>query len=255
MNVRPFVRPLLSLLCTAVLATACAPESLLGDDELAEEGDDALRHGQIADGEHPEVGILTTPTGGYCTGTLIGPRTVLTAAHCFDFASAIAADSAPPIGYFIIAKKGGGSMKVGYHRHRADAYVWEVAFDIGIAQLDQPIPFEAAEPAVLADAWPEDGETLTVYGYGRSGKKCAETDSGALHKRKDEVEIPDGFWERVTCPGDSGGPYFDTGTNEIVAVVKGDGLGVEWVGDAIRHRDWILEQLDASERGELGIDD
>ncbi len=243
-----------------VLATLVGSISLVGcggEEESAptvassEEND--LRDGDIADGEHPEVGFLTFGKG-YCTATLIGARTVLTAAHCFDFGSGIHADSAPEPGRFVFRTKQGKSRSIAYRRYRADARVWEVGFDIGVAQLDEVVSAEEATPAVVAENWPEDGDTLTVYGYGRYGESCKESDQGGKHKRKDEVVVPEGFGKRITCPGDSGGPYFWTGSNEIVALVKGDGLGVEWVANAVKHRDWILEQRDAAERGELSTD-
>jgi V8-like Glu-specific endopeptidase len=245
------------LLAPTLLALAALTTGCIGSDESTEDGspttasseESDLREGQIANGEHPEVGVVRTEAG-YCTGTLIGPRTVVTAAHCFDFGSAVIAASAPPAGTFDFTTKSGKARSIGYHRYRADAYVWQVAFDIGVVQLDEPVTEAEATPAVIAENWPEDGDSLTVYGYGRHGAKCDATDN-ARNKRKDVVEMPYGFDHRISCPGDSGGPYFWTGSNEIVALVKGDGLGVEWVASAVRFRDWILERRDESEAGEL----
>lgn len=62
------------------------------------------------------------------------------------------------------------------------------------------------------------------------------------------------FVKATTCPGDSGGPYFRGTSNEIVATVKGDGLGLEWVGDAVHYRSWILARRDESELGALSMD-
>ncbi|NUP09424.1 MAG: trypsin-like serine protease [Polyangiaceae bacterium] len=231
----------------------CAPGSIEESDELADDEQDELRDGVIADNEHPEAGLLTTEKS-YCTGTLIGRRTVLTAAHCFKFKSKVVADTEAPLGKFTMALSNGTVYSVPYHRQRADAWIIQVGFDIGVAQLDWDVPSDLVTPAELATEWPEDGDTLTVYGYGRFGEDCDQKDAGPKHKRKAIVEIPYGFYEPVTCPGDSGGPYFWTGTNQIVAVVKGDGLGAEWVGNAVKHRDWIIEQLEASEKGELQAD-
>jgi hypothetical protein len=245
-----------SFVSFALAAAGCAPGGGAeepAEPETATQDESDLRDGSVADGEHPEVGILRFD-GGYCTATLIGKRTVLTAAHCFDFGSGIADLSQPALGSFVFATKKGAGRSIGFHRYRADARIWQIGFDIGVAQLDEAVAEDEATPAVIAENWPENGDTLTVYGYGRHGSSCKESDEGPKHKRKDEIVVPDGFFRRVSCPGDSGGPYFWTGSNEIVALVKGDGLGVEWIANAVKHREWILEQQEASERGELELE-
>ncbi len=45
----------------------------------------AVTGGRPDDGAHPQVAFIYAPGVGFCSGTLIAPRVVLTAGHCTDF--------------------------------------------------------------------------------------------------------------------------------------------------------------------------
>src|SRR4051794_24166763 len=66
----------------------CALTVACGDPrgtEPSASSSEALVDGRVTE-ERPEIGYVSLPTGG-CSGTLIAPNAVLSAAHCFNYQS------------------------------------------------------------------------------------------------------------------------------------------------------------------------
>jgi secreted trypsin-like serine protease len=172
----------------------------------------AITGGQPDGDEHPNVGLVlfyasegATNARYRCSGTLVAPDVVLTAAHCTDgtvgktlvtFASVIAEE--PPSGLPRAEDdKGSGTSATGYttipkgfyggmayahpdYSHFTDLANWN---DVGVVRLTKPISAKAIKPAHLAPknyldrfAPPLLSSTyFTLVGY---GTEVRQPDSG-----------------------------------------------------------------------------
>ena len=172
------------------------------------------------------VGKLVLGDRGFCTGALIAPHLVLTAAHClFD-------------------KETGARLKpeeikflAGWQNGRAEAYrgvrqavahpdyayggadaLDRVADDIALIELDQPILLPGVKPFAVGAA-PGAGDRVGVVSY---AQERAETPS--LQEDCSVVDRQEGILV-MTCDvdfGSSGAPVFRIGPEgvEIVSVVS-----------------------------------
>jgi len=172
---------------------------------------DAVVNGQAHSG-HPSAGKLTT-SNSLCTATLVGKKTVVTAAHCVN-------------------TYGSHTFTVGGTAYQATKAVrhpqyssYSITNDIAIVIL-QTAP--SVQPTPISTAAPSVGTEITIVGYG----KTSEYQSDAGTKRMAKANIAEVTSTRIRipqstdstmgniCNGDSGGPSYATlGGVEVVVGV------------------------------------
>jgi secreted trypsin-like serine protease len=190
-----------------VMASGCAAETNASDE--TDSTDSAIVGGQ-ATTAYPAVGALTRSGSPFCTGTVIAKRTVVTAAHCLDGASAVGMRFAlGPSGNTPQAQLGVARIIV---HPSYDAQ--NIKNDIGLVILAQDAPVTpVAVNGEMPSSWV--GRSLTFVGYGVTN---GVTQQGAGTKRVVSIAISEvggtqfayADSAKNTCFGDSGGPAFAT---------------------------------------------
>ena len=223
---------LLSCLCTVVFYTLLlAPNSVTAEERVAIPRivnglftSEFATTGALLKGGNPDT------AGAWCSGTLIGCRTFLTAAHCVE-------DAPNPNDYLIFLQHA-GFFGVERIELRPD-YRFPVA-DIAVMKLQEPVDAIPPTPINATQVVPF-GTVGTIAGFGRSGggnydyllKRYGHVVTNSCPPDvSDETSLC--WWyqnpigpagdDSNTCNADSGGPLFvDLGDGEVVAGITSGG--------------------------------
>lgn len=219
-----------------VLAAGSAAGSLTG---CVEPGlgtsDHEVIGGQVTPpGRFPSVGALVADGAAYCTGTLIAPTVVLTAAHCLEGRT-----SAPG---FTLAQDTRGAIEIVPGAAMVAHPMWDIDrpiadgptlyYDLGLVRLVDPI--DTVTPAIVPSKVEAmgllEGRQLTIVGYGQTIDGDAAS-AGVMHHALAPIVVQSPSEMQLSepgapqnCYGDSGGPGFiDLGVGERVAGVVSRG--------------------------------
>jgi len=246
-------------LCGLLALTFCALGCLLQPKEsepaVAQVSTPVMGGEQASEQEFYSTVALLGQQGLFCSGTLIAPTVVLTAAHCIkhqDQMGAFTDDFEPSevtvlagelhVEDPLVAKLAHAVSKVVSHKDFDGMYKPDdgdnpeglaQANDIALLLLEDPVDEVAVAPVLpfsQLDKTLPPKTTLLINGFGLNDNDPNESVGGTLHiarvplNGRNDYELAAGGHGVDTCPGDSGGPaYLERGSKTYLVGVTSRG--------------------------------
>jgi secreted trypsin-like serine protease len=176
----------------------------------------------VRPGDWPDVVAVLTEDGGLCSGTLLGPDLVLTAAHCIGGHPVEVI-----IGSVDLAESGGQRRAVKWSKAYPN---WEYRYDVGVVMLENPVQVKQRPIAMNCQNGKRDrlvrGTQLQVVGFGLTTPTATDrntrlnsatlgvvdgtcmTDETCNRDIAPGGEFTAGGAGADACFGDSGGPVY-----------------------------------------------
>ena len=212
-------------------------------DEIASEGFDPSIYGGFPSSTcgWPTT-VLVTGNQGLCTGTLVHPELVITAAHC------VGNGSARQIGF----GPSGNSRTRQATCYRHPSYNGNATYDFGYCELSQAVDDVPIIPPLFGcevDEYIVNGQPVTIVGYGETNNGNAgtkyEVETTITGYQNGEVFIGGGG--KDSCSGDSGGPVYvqiDDGSWRVFGITSyGGQCGQGGVyGNIATNLAWVEQQ-------------